>query len=183
MGAIRFAGRCAFLIGVFAALSLAEKPVKIVFLAGFRYESGDHPPGTHEYEKSLTLLKDSIDALVPGVVTELHTNGWPEDSTTLEDASTIVLFSEGADREETRHPFLGAPNRMGIIERQMKRGCGLISIHWSLFVPDGPVADKYTDWLGGYSLEGARLGLGLYFATLKAGSAEYHQRILLGKDL
>jgi cytochrome c len=36
---------------------------------------------------------------------------------------------------------------------------------------------------GGYSLEGARYGLGLYFATLKAGAAELHQRILLGKDM
>src|SRR4051794_39864305 len=71
---------------------------KVVLIAGPRDK--DHPPGTHEYEKSVRLLKHCIDNSpdVKGVKTEVHLNGWPDDPRTLDDADTIVLVSSGSDR-------------------------------------------------------------------------------------
>ena len=32
----------------------------------------------------------------------------------------------------------------------MKRGCGLVLIHWCTFVPSKPAGEKMLDWVGGY---------------------------------
>lgn len=112
---------------------------------------GGHPAGTHEYEKSVRLLAHWLRAAshdVPMSV-ETHFMGWPEDSATLDDADVFVLVSDGADRNEADHPFL-IDDRLDVVERQMQRGCGLVVIHWSLFVPNEPAGAKFIKWIGGY---------------------------------
>jgi hypothetical protein len=127
----------------------AEKPRKVVLLAG-PLDKG-HPRGTHEYEKSVRLLahclSHSPDA--KGIVAEAHAGGWPADPRTLDDADTIVLIASGSDRRESDHPFL-VGDRLSVIERQMKRGCGLVLIHWCVFVPKEKAGDRVLDWVGGY---------------------------------
>src|SRR5262249_36304801 len=46
------------------------------------------------------------------------------------------------------HPIYNA-DRLQILERQMKRGCGLIFHHWSTFHPV-KAHDQITEWNGGY---------------------------------
>src|SRR5262249_6986456 len=41
-------------------------------------------------------------------------------------------------------------DRLGVIDKQMKRGCGLCLIHWSTFVPKEKAGDKVLEWVGGY---------------------------------
>ncbi|MDD5676307.1 MAG: ThuA domain-containing protein [Chitinivibrionales bacterium] len=119
---------------------------KIVLLAGAK----SHAPGDHEHEKDLTLLMQCLQqsALKDQLKFELHNNGWPQQPQTLDNADTIVLFSDGPDFNEKSHPFL-VDNRMQIIERQMQRGCGLVLAHYATFFPSR-FKDSFLDWCGGY---------------------------------
>ena len=60
-----------------------------------------------------------------------------------------MLVSSGSDRKEGDHPLL-VGDRLAVIDKQMKRGCGLCLIHWSTFVPKEKAGDKVLDWVGGY---------------------------------
>ena len=126
----------------------AEK--KIVLLAGTVHQGpGGHPPGTHEYELTARLLKRALEQAVPGVRAEVHFDGWPRDPHTLDGADTIVVISDGADRHQSDHPLL-IDHRLQVIARQMQRGCGLVAIHWSVFVPNERGGPEFLDWIGGY---------------------------------
>ena len=109
--------RCAFVWSLAALVSLgvvapnrvaASGPAgkKIVLIAGKK----SHGPGAHEYEKDVTLLKHCLDTSpnVRGVKCEAHFNGWPANPATLDTADTIVLLSDGLDKQYPieQHPFL-----------------------------------------------------------------------------
>ncbi|MEX0676894.1 MAG: ThuA domain-containing protein [Pirellulales bacterium] len=133
--------------------SAVEPPAstKIVFLAGTVHQGpGGHPAGTHEYELTARLLKHALEtANVSGVNAFVHFDGWPRDPATLDDADTIVLVSDGADRNEQDHPLL-VGDRLDTIKKQMDRGCGLVAIHWSVFVPNEHGGKEFLEWIGGY---------------------------------
>ncbi|MBM3335098.1 VCBS repeat-containing protein, partial [Candidatus Sumerlaeota bacterium] len=117
----------------------------MVLLAGKK----SHRAGEHDYDKAMRLFKHCLDTApnVKGVVTEAHTNGWPENPKTLQDADTIVLFSDGNGRAQ--HPFM-VGDRMAVIEKLMKRGCGLVVIHWSLSMPTELGNETLVRWIGGF---------------------------------
>lgn len=128
-----------------AAVAVAAPPKKIVIIAGRK----SHPPGFHEYVKSAQLLKVMLERATKDARVELHFNGWPENPATLDTANTIIYLSDGQDGDLYNPvPFM-TPERMPVIERQMKRGCGLGLIHFSTFAPDqfGP---QILAWTGGY---------------------------------
>src|SRR6185295_17242843 len=104
---------------------------KVVLIAGTK----SHGPGEHEYEKGVRLLQRCLDSAPGlGLRTEVHLDGWPKDPRAFDDADTILLFCDGSDRKEDAHPLLRA-GRLEVLERQMHRGCGLIAIHYTVFVP------------------------------------------------
>lgn len=130
------------------AVPVASAPQKVVLIAG---PITGHPKETHEYEKNVILLKHLLDTspdLKGKITTEAHFKGWPSDPATLDDAATIFWTTDGSDRKETDHP-LYVSNRLEIIEKQMKRGCGLVQFHWSTFNPVR-AHDRITEWVGGY---------------------------------
>jgi type 1 glutamine amidotransferase/glucose/arabinose dehydrogenase len=148
----KFSWFLASLVFLFCALSCAAfaaaQPKKIVLIAG---PITGHPKEAHEYEKNVILLKHLLDTspdLQGKVRVEAHFHGWPADPSTLDDADTIFLTSDGTDREEKNHP-LYVGDHLQVIERQMKRGCGLVFFHWSTFSPMR-VHDQITDWVGGH---------------------------------
>ena len=123
-------------------------PKKIVLIAGPITGHGKH---THEYEKSVILLKHLLDtspSTKGKVAVETHFKGWPTDEKTLDDAATIVMISDGGDRNATDHP-LYVGERYQTLERQMQRGCGFVQFHWTTFNPSR-VHDQITEWVGGY---------------------------------
>lgn len=125
----------------------AARPRKIVLIAGRK----SHGPGVHEYEKSVRLLKAMLDTApnIDDVRTEIHFNGWPEDERTLDDADTIMIISDGQDGDKySPVPFM-TPARMAVMERQMRRGCGFVTFHFSTFTPDR-YGSKILEWGGGY---------------------------------
>src|SRR5207244_11692454 len=78
-----------------------------------------HPKFTHEYEKSVILLKHLLDTSpnLKGVQVEAHFKGWPAEENTLDDADTIVMISDGGDRNEWREwcqePNTGTGSSLG----------------------------------------------------------------------
>lgn len=133
---------------------LAAEPAattKIVFLAGRVHQGpGGHPAGTHEYELTARLLKHALETSpVAGIAAEVHFDGWPRDPSTLDDAASIVVISDGADRNPQDHPLL-VGDRLQVIEKQMSRGCGLVAIHWTVFVPNVRGGPQFLEWIGGY---------------------------------
>lgn len=147
--------RCCWLVAtclllVSGDLKAAEPaaPKKIVLIAGPITGHGKH---THEYEKSVILLKHLLDtspSTKGKVAVETHFKGWPTDEKTLDDAATIVMISDGGDRNAADHP-LYVGERFQTLERQMKRGCGFVQFHWTTFNPSR-VHDQITEWVGGY---------------------------------
>ena len=136
-----------FLLWPHAALA-ADTPRKIVLIAG---PITGHPKEAHEYEKNVILLKHLLETspdLQGKVRVEAHFKGWPRVPATLEDADTIFLTSDGTDREEKNHP-LYVGDHLQVIERQMKRGCGIVFFHWSTFNPMR-FHEQITEWVGGH---------------------------------
>lgn len=124
-----------------------EKKVrKIVLLAGAK----SHGPGSHEYIKLVRLLKVMLDnSNVKGITTEIHLNGWPENPATLDDADLILTTSDGRDGPIfSDAPFL-QPERMSIMEKQIKRGCGFSVIHFSTFATREQGV-QVLEWGGGF---------------------------------
>jgi len=120
---------------------------KIVLIAG---PLDSHPKDTHEYERNIILLRHCIETApaFKGARVETHFNGWPADPATLDDADTIFMTSGGGDRKAEDHP-LYVGDRLQVLERQMKRGCGLIFHHWSTFHPM-KAQDQILEWNGGF---------------------------------
>jgi type 1 glutamine amidotransferase len=125
----------------------ATVPKKIVLIAGKK----SHGPGHHEYEQGMRLVKACLESSpnVTGVQAEVHLNGWPDDPQTLDDADTIVVFSDGSDHDVAAHPLLHG-DRLKILGKQMARGCGFVALHYTVFVPIERGGPEFLNWLGGH---------------------------------
>jgi len=136
---------------VYSNMALAderpEAPKKVVLIAGTK----SHGPGEHEYERGMKLLKACLERAsnVQGIKAEVYLDGWPGDPRALDDADTIVVFCDGADRDLNAHPLL-RDHRLATIDRLMKRGVGFVAIHYALFVPAQTGGERFLDWIGGY---------------------------------
>lgn len=124
----------------------AKQSKKIVLIAGKK----SHNPGEHEYLKSVRLLKVMLDQAsnVNGMSTEVHADGWPADPATLDDADVIFMYADGSDFGMANDPlFVG--DHWRVLEKQMKRGCGLVLMHYSTFAPQSH-SQAFLEWVGGY---------------------------------
>ena len=126
--------------------SAPAKDTKIVLIAGKK----SHKPGEHEYEKGLQLLRHCLDTSlnVRHVIVEVHGNGWPENEQALDDADTIVYFGDGGSAHNP-HPLV-RDNRMPALAKQMRRGCGLVVIHWGLNLSSKIGNETFLRWIGGF---------------------------------
>lgn len=120
---------------------------KISFLAGKK----SHGPGEHEYLKGLRRLQQEIEqnSGLIAVDTVVHVEGWPVDEEEIADSDAIVIFCDGSDHNLTDHPAI-KHDRWKVLDRLMKRGIGLVCLHYSVFVPNEPVGPRMLEWLGGY---------------------------------
>ena len=119
-------------------LPLADKK-KIVMVAGTK----SHGYGAHEFNAGCLLLKKRLDAEVPGVLTTVYLNGWPQDPTAFDNANAVVLYMNGGGG----HPV---NNRLEEFDKLMKRGVGLACMHYAVEVPAGKPGHYFLDWIGGY---------------------------------
>ncbi len=117
----------------------AGEAKKIAFIAGKK----SHGYAAHEHRAGCLLLADALNANVPGVHAEVYTDGWPQDASVLDDAATIVVYADGGEG----HPLNA---HLKEFDRLMKKGVGLVCIHYAVEVPKGPSGEKFLDWTGGY---------------------------------
>jgi type 1 glutamine amidotransferase len=124
---------------------------KIVLIAG-KKSHGPVGNGIHDYPWSAKLLKVMLDNsnVAERVRVEYHLDGWPHDEQTLEDADAIMVISDGRDGDRFEEaPHFSSPAHTQRIARQMRRGCGFLTFHFSTFAPDA-FAKEILDWSGGY---------------------------------
>jgi hypothetical protein len=114
---------------------------RIVLLAGpVRFNDRR---GHHDYVAGCRLLAEllSRSADVEPVVIE---RGWPDDESIFEDAATIVVYDGGGGKQG----FLRNDSRVGVLDRAMRRGCGLVILHQGVGFPRERV-ELGRAWLGG----------------------------------
>jgi hypothetical protein len=126
------------LIATTLAVSAADK--KMVFLAG----PPSHGPREHEHRAGCLLLQTCL-ANVPGVASVVYSNGWPADAKTAFDgAAAIVVYADGGGR----HPLL-TDDHLQIIGDLMKKGVGLVCMHYAVEPTKEKGEKEFLDWIGG----------------------------------
>ena len=112
---------------------------QIIFIAG----PPSHGPGEHEHRAGCLLLKSCLDK-VRGVTSVVYSNGWPQDANAFEGAATIVVYSDGGGG----HPLL-QNDHLKIISDLMKKGVGLVCIHYAVEPTKEKGEKEFLDWIGG----------------------------------
>lgn len=119
---------------------LAAKPAKIVFISGepsHRYMEHEHRAGNIILAKALNQSGLDVEAVV------LEKNGYPSTVGVLDDAATVVLFCTG-HKGHVLNPHLET------FDALMKKGVGVVMIHWATEAMKGKAGDKFLDWMGGF---------------------------------
>jgi type 1 glutamine amidotransferase len=129
---------CGLMLVMAIGLGAAEK--KIVLIAG----PVSHGPGEHEHRAGCLLLKSCLDKL-PGIQSTVYSNGWPQDAeSAFKGADTILIFSDGGGG----HPFL-AGDRLQMLDTLMKKGVGMVAIHYAVEPTKEKGQKEFLDWIGG----------------------------------
>jgi len=129
------------LIGGWCAVdadAAAEKK-KVVFVAGTR----SHGYGAHEHKAGCMLLAAQLEKAMPNFETVVVTDGYPKDASVFDGADAVVVFADGGGR----HPLM---QHIDEFEPIMKRGVGLVCLHYAVEIPKGSAGDALLRWMGGY---------------------------------
>jgi type 1 glutamine amidotransferase len=125
--------------------ALAEARVLIVV------GPSNHPPGSHEVAAGGRAMKHCIEnmANLPGVKADVVTE-WPKDQAVLDAVATVVFTGD-------QFPPMRMPDSAAIMAQlgaMMKRGCGIVCVHYATGLrADDVAADgahPLLQWLGGY---------------------------------
>jgi type 1 glutamine amidotransferase len=140
-------------LGLLPSIKAADvAPRQIVLIAG-KKSHGPEGNRIHDYPWSVKLLKVMFEHsnVKEKVQVQYFRDGWPTNQQwLLEKADTIVVISDGRDGDQySEAPFLESEERIAFVGQQMKRGCGLVTFHFSTFAPD-KYAPQVLDWTGGY---------------------------------
>jgi hypothetical protein len=112
---------------------------RIVLIAG----PPSHGYASHEHNAGCLLLAKCLNESGLPVEAVVYRNGWPKQPDALEGADAIVIFSDGGGG----HPIMPHLEEVG---KLMKKGVGLVCLHYAVEVPKGPAGDLLKDWTGGY---------------------------------
>lgn len=112
---------------------------KIVFIPG----KDSHGVGEHEYLGGCRLLAKLLNENVPGVKAIVTGQGWPTDTKVLDDADVIVMYCDGG----VKHMII--PN-LAEMDRLMKKGVGLLDLHYAIEITKGEAGNFFLEWIGGY---------------------------------
>ena len=127
-------------MGLAMTLTVSAADKKIVFLAG----PPSHGPGDHEHRAGCLLFKSCLDK-VPGVVSEVYSNGWPQNpEAAFAGAATLVVYSDGGGG----HPLL-QDDRLKTVGDLMKKGVGLVCLHYAVEPTKEKGEKEFLDWIGG----------------------------------
>ena len=118
----------------------AEDKAKIVFISG----SPSHGQMKHEHRAGNMVLADALNKSGLDVEAVLVPHyGYPNKKTILDDAATIVIFCTG-HRGHVLKPHLTE------FDALMKKGTGVVMIHWATEAEKGKPGEKFLEWMGGF---------------------------------
>jgi type 1 glutamine amidotransferase len=118
--------------------SWAEKK-KIIIIPG----KDSHGPKAHNWTKGAELLAKALNEQSGlDVKAEIHPI-WPKDDSVFENAATVVILCDGGKRHV-------AIKHQEKFDKVMKKGTGLVCIHYGVEVPKGKSGDYVLEWIGGY---------------------------------
>ena len=128
------------LVGILSDVAVegADKS-KVVFISG----KPSHGRLSHEHRAGNMLLAKAINE--SGLQVEafvLKDIGYPKDDRVLDDADTIVIFCTG-------HGGHVLNRKLNEFDALMKKGKGVVMIHWATEAVKGDPADKFLEWMGG----------------------------------
>ena len=112
---------------------------KIIFIAG----GCSHGPGEHEHYAGCALLADQLNRQASHLVEATVLQGWPADSTLLNNAAAIVLYMDGGQGH------MAIPH-LAQLEKLTKKGVGLTCLHYAVEVPKDSGGTELKSWIGGY---------------------------------
>jgi type 1 glutamine amidotransferase len=118
--------------------ALAQDHTKILLVG----KDPDHPPRTHEYMFECRLLAKCLEQ-TNGVETVVS-KGWPSDPGIARDIDVIVLYTGMGGN------VLSDAKVRDQVEALLKRGTGLVMIHWSTGADDGHPGQWLLENLGGW---------------------------------
>jgi type 1 glutamine amidotransferase len=104
-----------------------------------------HGPGEHEHNAGIQLLAKCLgQGAADRVEVKFHLGGeWPS-AEELAKADTVVIYSDGGGG----HPALQA-ERLAQLDKEMKRGCGFVCLHYAVEPTIEKGNREFIDWLGG----------------------------------
>ena len=118
---------------------IAEEATKNVLMIAGR---PSHGYGAHEHYAGLKILEESITSSTDKVdVTVIK--GWPDDSSIIDKADSIVIYSDGGGG----HPAI---KHLDQLKAKIATGCGFVCIHYAVEMVPGPPGDAMVDMLGGH---------------------------------
>lgn len=103
----------------------------------------DHPYGSHMYLHTCRMLGECL--RLNGLESAVS-DGWPKDEAELRDVKTIVVYTSPA-----AELLLDGPHREQV-DRVMKAGVGLVTIHWASSVKQEDfdrLGERWLSYLGG----------------------------------
>ena len=124
---------------------------RIILIAGPK-SHGPVGNGMHDYGWSVCLLRVMLEHsnIADQITVEHFLDGWPKQAAAVDHADTLMIVSDGRDGDKFSEALhLESDERVRDVDRLLKRGCGLITFHFSTFAPE-KYADKVLDWSGGY---------------------------------
>lgn len=116
---------------------MADK-TKVALVAG----RVSHGRGAHEHVAGCELLADLLNEHVDGIEAVAH-RGWPEDESAFEGVSAVVVYSDGGGG----HPIIP---HLAQADALVRKGIGLMMVHYAVEVPKGEPGDCFLEWIGGY---------------------------------
>jgi hypothetical protein len=122
------------------AVSLvAADKAKVVFISG----KPSHGRLAHEHRAGNMILAKALNGSgLPVEAVLVPHYGYPKDASVLDDADTIVIFCTG-------HGGHLLNPKLKEFDELMKKGKGVVMIHWATEAIKGDPGNKFIEWMGG----------------------------------
>ena len=127
-------------IALLASTAIAAEKAKIVFISG----TPSHGRLHHEHRAGNMILAAALNksGLDVNAVLVPH-YGYPKDESILDGAATVVIFCTG-HRGHVLNPHLDS------FDARMKKGTGVVMIHWATEAEKGKPGQKFLEGMGGF---------------------------------
>lgn len=132
---------------VFCGLSPAAPRARVLIVVG----PSKHPPGSHEAAAGGRLMKYCLEHMtnLPGVQANVVYE-WPRDKAVRKAASTVVFIGDTFPPNRFPNP----KQNLAELAAMMKRGCGIVCVHYATGLLGKDVAKDgehpLLHWMGGY---------------------------------